>query len=65
MDVTSLDQNTVSILPESLNMTQPKDMTLFTITSSVLQNASDPKTGLQMRIRIKLLYTNFDLFFPR
>ena len=34
-------------------MTQPKDMTLFTITRSVLQKASHPKTGIQMKITMK------------
>ena len=53
MDVTSLDQKTVSLLPEILNITQPEDMILFTITSSVLERASYPNTGIQMRITMK------------
>ena len=53
MDVTSLDQKTVSLHPENLNMTQPKDMTLFKITSIILENASHPKTGIHMKITMK------------
>ena len=66
MDVTSLDQKTVSLLPENLTMTQPEDMTLFTITSSVLQNASYPKTGIQMKITMKrkIMSEMMTTYFP-
>ena len=43
MDVDSLDQKTVTIHPQKLTMIQPKDVTLFTITKAVLQNAESTK----------------------
>ena len=66
MDVTSVDQKTVSLLPEHLNIRQPKDMTLFTITSTVLQNASHPKTGIQMKITMKrkIMSEMMTTYFP-
>ena len=66
MSVTSLDEKTVSLLPGNLTMTQPKDMTLFTITSSVLQNASHPKTGIQMKITMKrkIMSEMMTTYFP-
>ena len=66
MDVDSLDQTTVSLLPGDINMTQPKDMTLFTITSSVLQNASHPKTGIHMKITMKrkIMSEMMTTYFP-
>ena len=66
MEVTSLDQKTVSLLPESLNMTQPKDMTLFTITSSVLMKANHPRTGVQMKITMKrkIMSEMMTTYFP-
>ena len=53
MDVDSLDQRTVHLHPEYLTLRQPEDMTLFTITSSVLQKATQPKRGIQMKITMK------------
>ena len=66
MNVTSLDEKTVSLLPGNLDMTQPKDMTLFTITSYILQNASHPKTGIQMKITMKrkIMSEMMTTYFP-
>ena len=65
MDVSSLDETTVHLLPDNLTMMQPTDMTLFTITSSALQKDSRSQTGVQMRIKMKrkimseMMTTNF------
>ena len=66
MDVDSLDQKTVELLPGNRNLTQPKDMTLFTITRFVLQNASHPKTGIQMKITMKrkIMSEMMTTYFP-
>ena len=66
MDVDSLDQMTVHLFPENLTMVQPEDMTLFTITSSVLHKAIHPKTGIQMRIRMKrkIMSEMMTTYFP-
>merc|ERR1719278_2332697 len=47
-------------------MTEPKDMTLFTITSSVLQNARFPKKGIQMTITMKrkIMSEMMTTYFP-
>ena len=66
MNVTGLDQETVSLQPEDLTMTQPKDMTLFSITNYVLQNTSYPKTGIQMKITMKrkIMSEMMTTYFP-
>ena len=66
MNVTSLDQKTVSLLPGDLIMTQSKDMTHFTITSSVLQKATHPNTGIQMKITMKrkIMSEMMTTYFP-
>ena len=66
MDVDSLDAETVHLLPGNLNMTQPNDMTLFTITRYVLQNASHPNTGIQMKITMKrkIMSEMMTTYFP-
>ena len=66
MEVTSLDQKTVSLLPESLNMTQPTDMTLFTITGSFLRKADHPTTGVQLKIMMKrkIMSEMMTTYFP-
>ena len=66
MDVDSLDERTVLLLPENLTLTQPEDMTLFTMISSVLQNASYPKTGIQMKITLKrkIMSEMMTTYFP-
>ena len=66
MNVTSLDQKTVSLILGDLTVTQPKDMTLFTITSSVLQKATHPNTGIQMKIKMKrkIMSEMMTTYFP-
>ena len=66
MNLTGWDQDTVSLLPENLTMTQPKDMTLFSITNYVLQNTSYPKTGIQMKITMKrkIMSEMMTTYFP-
>ena len=53
MNTASLDQMTVSLIPGNITMTQPKDMTLFSIIDTVLQKSSHSKTGIQMKITMK------------
>ena len=53
MDVDSIDQEMVSLLPKDFTMLQPEDMTLFTITRSALENASSPQNGIRMKVTIK------------
>ena len=66
MDVASLDQTTVHLLPDNLTMMQPTDMTLFTITSSALQKDSRSQTGVQMRIKMKrkIMSEMMTTYFP-
>merc|ERR1719264_1490968 len=47
-------------------MTQPEDMTLFTITKKVLVCASDPKKGVQMKITLKrkIMSEMMTTYFP-
>ena len=53
MNVASVDEETVSLLPKNFKMKQPKDMTLFTITKSVLENSTQSQTGVRMKITTK------------
>ena len=66
MDVASLDQTTVHLLPDNLTMMHPTDMTLFTITSSALQKDSRSQTGVQMRIKMKrkIMSEMMTTYFP-
>ena len=66
MDVDSLDQETVTLLPKTFKMTQPEDMTLFTITKSGLANASLPQTGLRMTFSMKrkIMSEMMTTYFP-
>ena len=66
MAVPSLSQKTVSLLPGKLNMTQPSDLTLFTITNSVLEKAVHPKSGIQMKITMKrkIMSEMMTTYFP-
>ena len=47
MEVDSLDQDTVTLLPNNFILVQPKDMTLFTITltKSALENTGILEAG--------------------
>ena len=66
MDVDSLDQETVTLLPKTFKMAQPEDMTLFTITKSGLANASLPQTGLRMTFSMKrkIMSEMMTTYFP-
>ena len=66
MAVPSLSQKTVLLLPGKLNMTQPSDLTLFTITNSVLEKAVHPKSGIQMKITMKrkIMSEMMTTYFP-
>ena len=66
MEVDSLDQETVILLPNDFLMVQPKDMTLFTITKSALENASLPMTGIRMKFSMKRKITSemMTMYFP-
>ena len=61
-----MDQTRVSLIPESFNMTQTEDMTLFTISSISAQKATLPKTGIQMKIRMKrkIMSEMMTTYFP-
>ena len=66
MDVNSIENETVYLIPQRLTMTQPADMTLFTITQSELVNASVPNTGIRMAITFKRKITSemMTTYFP-
>ena len=66
MDVDGIDQETVSLLPLNFTMRQPEDMTLFTITGSVLENASFSQNGIRMKITIKrkIMSEMMTTYFP-
>ena len=66
MEVDSLDQETVILLPNDFLMVQPKDMTLITITKSALENASLPMTGIRMKFSMKRKITSemMTTYFP-
>ena len=66
MAVPFLSQKTVELLPGKLNMTQPSDLTLFTITNSVLEKAVHPKSGIQMKITMKrkIMSEMMTTYFP-
>ena len=66
MEVSSINQETVSLHPSNLIITQPKDMTLFTITRSQLQYAHFPKKGIQMTITMKrkIMSEMMTTYFP-
>ena len=53
MDVDGTDQEMVSLVPLNFTMRQPEDMTLFTITRSVLENVSLSRNGIRMKITMK------------
>ena len=66
MEVDSLDQETVTLLPNNFIMKQPEDMTLFTITKSALENASLPSTGIRMKFSMKrkIMSEMMTTYFP-
>ena len=66
MDVDSLDQETVVLLPQNFTSKQAEDMTLFTITRSVLENATPPQMGITMKITMKrkIMSEMMTTYFP-
>ena len=66
MDVDSLDQKSVKLLPHDVSLVQPKDMTLFAITDIVLANATHPQTGIKMTITMKrkIMSEMMTTYFP-
>ena len=66
MKVASINQETVILLPKDFVMKQLEDMTLFTITSSALVNASLPEKGIKMKItlRRKIMSEMMTTYFP-
>ena len=61
-----LDEETVSLLPGNFTMTQPKDMTLFTITTSVLEETRFPRNGIRMKVTMKrkIMSEMMTTYFP-
>ena len=66
MDVKTGDGHTVSLLPAKMTLTESKDMTLFSIIECELINATRPKTGIQMRIKMKrkIMSEMMTTYFP-
>ena len=66
MDVGSLDQNSVTLLPHEVSLLQSKDMTLFEITDIVLVNDTMQKTGIRMTIvmKRKIMSEMMTTYFP-
>ena len=66
MKVASINQETVYLLPKDFVMKQPEDMTLFTITSSALVNASLTERGTKLKItlRRKIMSEMMTTYFP-
>ena len=66
MDVGSLDQNSVTLLPQEVSLLQSKDMTLFEITDIVLVNDTMRKTGNRMIIvmKRKIMSEMMTTYFP-
>ena len=66
MDIASIDQEKISLLPGNLTIEQSKDMTLFTITRAVLQKSEHPRTGIQMKITMKrkIMSEMMTTYFP-
>ena len=53
MEVASVNQETVYLLPKNFSMKQPKDITLFTITRAIFVNDSSTEKGIRMKISLK------------
>ena len=66
MDVGMGDQNTTILLPFEKKLLQSKDMTQFSIKDFALVNATQPKTGIKMRIRMKrkIMSEMMTTYFP-
>ena len=66
MDVSSLENKTVCLLPNHLEVIQPADMTLFTIAKSVLVEHNLTQTGIRMTITMKrkIMSEMMTTYFP-
>ena len=66
MDVKTGDQGAVSLFPDVMTLKQSKDMTQFSITECVLINATEPNTGIQMKIKMKrkIMSEMMTTYFP-
>ena len=66
MDVNIIDNDTVNLLAKDLIVTQPADMTLFTITGAVLVKPSPTQTGIKMGITMKrkIMSEMMTTYFP-
>ena len=66
MDVGSLDQYSVTLLPHEVSLLQSKDMTLFEITDIVLVNDTRRKSGIRMAIvmKRKIMSEMMTTYFP-
>ena len=66
MEVASVNQETVYLLPKNFSMKQPKDMTLFTITEAIFVNDSSTEKGIRMKITLKrkIMSEMMTTYFP-
>ena len=66
MSVKSGDKKSVLLLPLGVIMEQPRDMTLFSITESILVNLKEPREGIRMTIRMKrkIMSEMMTTYFP-
>ena len=66
MSVGRGDQKYVSLSPGDIFLDQSRDLTQFSIVDLTLENATSPKSGLQMRIRLrrKIMSEMMTTYFP-
>ena len=66
MNVGMGDQNTTVLLPFEKTLQQSKDMTQFSITDFELVNVTHPKTGIELKIKMKrkIMSEMMTTFFP-
>ena len=66
MSVGRGDQKYVSLSPGDIFLDQSRDLTQFSIVDFTLENATSPKSGLQMRIRLrrKIMSEVMITYFP-
>ena len=66
MSVGRGDQKYVSLSPGDIFLDQSRELTQFSICDFALENATNPKSGLQMRIRLrrKIMSEMMTTYFP-
>ena len=66
MNVGMGDQNTTVLLPFEKTLQQSKDMTQFSITDFELVNVTHPKTGIELKIKMKrkIMSEMMTTYFP-